>query len=156
MLNKVMIIGRLGKNPEIRYSQDGLPIVGFSVATTEYTKDKEGNRTERTEWHTVSVFGKQAESCNTYLAKGSLVYIEGSLRTNKWQDKEGKDRYTTQVIAQTVRFLDRKSDSPSGGENSSQATYNNNASYTNNSSQQSEYSSPFPSEAHSEHDDIPF
>lgn len=110
MLNKVMIIGRLGKDPELRYSQGGAPVANFTVATDESYMDREGNRQERTEWHRVVVFQRQAENCSNYLSKGSLVYIEGSLQTRKWQDQQGQDRYTTEIRAQKVTFLDRKGD----------------------------------------------
>ncbi len=139
-----MIIGRLGQNPEIRYSTSGDPVANFSVATSEITYDKDRNKQEKTEWHRVSVWGKQAESCNTYLAKGSLVYVEGSLQTNKWQDKQGLDRTTVEIKARQVRFLDKKGDNQNAGNNS----------YDNNE----DYGSPFPSEAAraSEMDDMPF
>ncbi|MFI3272160.1 MAG: single-stranded DNA-binding protein [Pseudomonadota bacterium] len=108
MLNKVMIIGRLGQDPELRYAQNGTPIASFSVATDESYNDREGTRVERTEWHRVSVFQRAAENCANYLGKGSLVYVEGSLQTRKWQDQNGQDRYTTEIKAQRVQFLDRR------------------------------------------------
>ncbi len=110
MLNKVMIIGRLGQDPELRYAQNGTPIASFSVATDESYTDREGNKVERTEWHRVSVFQRMAENCANYLGKGSLVYVEGSLQTRKWQDQNGQDRYTTEIKAQRVQFLDRRGD----------------------------------------------
>lgn len=108
MLNKVMIIGRLGRDPELRYTQSGSPVASLNVATDESYTDRDGNKVERTEWHRVSVFQRQAENCANYLAKGSLVYVEGSLQTRKWQDQQGQDRYTTEIKAQRVQFLDRK------------------------------------------------
>lgn len=108
MLNKVMLIGRLGKDPELKYTQGGMPIANFTVATDDSYTDKEGNRVEKTEWHRIVVFDRQAENCNNYLSRGSLVYVEGSLQTRKWQDQQGQDRYTTEIRARTVRFLDRK------------------------------------------------
>lgn len=110
MLNKVMLIGRLGKDPELKYTQGGMPIANFTVATDDSYTDKEGNRVEKTEWHRIVVFDRQAENCNNYLSRGSLVYVEGSLQTRKWQDQQGQDRYTTEIRARTVRFLDRKGD----------------------------------------------
>lgn len=110
MLNKVMIIGRLGRDPELRYTQSGAPVASLNVATDESYTDRDGNKVERTEWHRVSVFQRQAETCANYLSKGSLVYVEGSLQTRKWQDQQGQDRYTTEIKAQRVQFLDRKSD----------------------------------------------
>ncbi|MDL2271615.1 single-stranded DNA-binding protein [Desulfovibrio sp. OttesenSCG-928-I05] len=117
MLNKVMIIGRLGKDPELRYSATGTPMANMNIATDESYTDREGNRVDRTEWHRVVVFQRQAENCANYLAKGSLVYVEGSLTTRKWQDQQGQDRYTTEIKAQRVQFLDRKGSSE-GGERS--------------------------------------
>ena len=111
MLNKVMLIGRLGQDPEVRYTQQGTPIANFSVATDESYTDRDGARQERTEWHRIVVFERQAENCANYLGKGSLVYIEGKLQTRKWQDQQGQDRYTTEIRAQRVQFLDRKGDS---------------------------------------------
>ena len=112
MLNKVMIIGRLGRDPELRYTQSGSPVATLNVATDESYTDRDGNKVDRTEWHRVSVFQRQAENCANFLAKGSLVYVEGSLQTRKWQDQQGQDRYTTEIKAQRVQFLDRKGDAP--------------------------------------------
>lgn len=108
MLNKVMLIGRLGRDPELRYTQNGTPVTSLSIATDESYTDRDGNRQERTEWHRVTVFQKQAELCSNYLSKGSLVYVEGTLQTRKWQDQQGQDRYTTEIRAQRVQFLDRR------------------------------------------------
>lgn len=116
MLNKVMIIGRLGRDPELRYTQSGSPVASLNVATDESYTDRDGNKVERTEWHRVSVFQRQAENCANYLAKGSLVYVEGSLQTRKWQDQQGQDRYTTEIKAQRVQFLDRKGSGQGGYE----------------------------------------
>lgn len=111
-LNKVMIIGRVGKDPETRYSAGGDAITNLSVATSESWKDKgTGEKVEKTEWHRVSMFGKLAEIAAKYLAKGSLVYIEGKLTTRKWTDKDGQDRYTTEIRADQMTMLGGKSDS---------------------------------------------
>lgn len=107
-MNKVMIIGRLGKDPEIRYAANGSPIANLRIATDESYTERDGNKIDRTEWHTVAVFQRQAENCQRYLKKGSLVFVEGSLQTRKWQDQQGQDRYTTEVKAQRIQFLDRK------------------------------------------------
>ena len=114
MLNKVMIIGRLGRDPELRYTQSGSPVATLRVATDESYTDKDGNRMERTEWHSVVVFQRSAENCNQYLRKGSLVYVEGKLTTRKWQDQNGQDRYTTEIRADRVQFLDRRGSNPAG------------------------------------------
>lgn len=108
MVNKVFIVGRLSRDPEIRYTQNGSAIANMTVATDESFTGSDGNKVERTEWHRVTVFGKAAENCGNYLGKGSLVHVEGSLATRKWQDKNGQDRYTTEIKAQRVQFLDRR------------------------------------------------
>ena len=108
MLNKVQIIGRLGRDPELRYSQSGPPVCTLSVATDEGYTDRDGKKVERTEWHRVVLYSKAAENCNQFLKKGSLVYVEGSLQTRKWQDQQGQDRFSTEIKAQRVQFLDKK------------------------------------------------
>ena len=97
-LNKVMIIGNIGADPETKYLPSGSTICNLRVATSESWKDKDGQKQERTEWHSISIFGKLADIASQYLHKGSKVYIEGSLRTRKWQDKEGVERYTTEIV----------------------------------------------------------
>ncbi len=104
-VNKVILIGRLGQNPEVRYTPSGAGVANFSVATNESWTDKSGQKQERTEWHKVVVWGKLAELCGQYLAKGRQVYLEGRLQTREWKDKEGQTKYTTEVQAQTVQFL---------------------------------------------------
>ena len=98
-INKVILVGNLGQDPEIRYTADGRPIANFSIATSESWKDKNsGEKREKTEWHRVVVFGKLAEICGEYLSKGRQVYIEGKLQTRKWQGQDGQDKYTTEVV----------------------------------------------------------
>ena len=109
-VNKVLLLGRLGKDPEIRYSQNQTAICSFSLATSERRKDASGNWGEHTEWHNIIVFGKSAENCSNYLKKGREVFIEGRIQTRKWQDKEGKDRWTTEILASTVQFVGGKGD----------------------------------------------
>lgn len=108
MLNKVMLIGNLGKDPEIRYTQSGTAVATFNIATTERWKDKDGQMQDKTEWHRIVVWQKLAEICGTYLHKGSKVYIEGKLQTRKWQDQNGNDKYTTEIIANEMKMLDSK------------------------------------------------
>ena len=109
MVNKVIIIGNLGRDPELRNTQGGNPVCSLSVATTRKWRSKQSNETvEETEWHRVSVFGKSAENCANFLAKGRQVYVEGRLRTRSYDDKEGVKRYSTEVIADTVQFLGGK------------------------------------------------
>ena len=116
MVNKIFIVGRLARDPEIRYTQNGSAIANMTVATDESFTGSDGNKVERTEWHRVTVFGKAAENCGNYLGKGSLVYVEGSLQTRKWQDQNGQDRYTTEIKAQRVQFLDRREGGHDGGQ----------------------------------------
>ncbi len=104
-LNKVLIIGNLGRDPELRYTKSGTPVVNLSVATTHVEKSPDGEQKEITEWHRISVFGKQAEFCNRYLTKGRQVFVEGRLRTRKWEDRSGQIRYTTEILADRVMFL---------------------------------------------------
>jgi single-strand DNA-binding protein len=107
-LNRVEIIGRLGRDPELKYSQNGAAICRLNVATDESYTDREGNRVQKAEWHSVVVFQKAAEHCSQYLSKGSLVFVEGSLSTREWQDQQGQKRYSTEIKAQRVQFLDKK------------------------------------------------
>ena len=104
-VNKVILVGRLGQDPEVRFLPDGTPVGNFSVATSESWKDKSGEKQERTEWHRIVVWGKLAELCKQYLAKGRQCYIEGKLQTREWEGKQGQKRWTTEVNAQTVQFL---------------------------------------------------
>lgn len=108
MLNKVMLIGRLGADPEIKYTQSGSPIANLRIATDESYTDRNGQRQEKTEWHTVIAFQRTAEICQQYLHKGSLVYIEGKLQTRKWQDKNGQDRYSTEIRVDRLQMLERR------------------------------------------------
>ncbi len=104
-VNKVILVGNLGKDPEMRYLPSGDAVANFSIATTDKFKDKSGAMQEHTEWHRVAFFGRQAEIAGEYLKKGSPVYIEGSIRTNKWKDKEGQDRYTTEIRGDRMQLL---------------------------------------------------
>lgn len=108
-VNRVTLIGHLGKNPETRYLPSGEAVTNFSIATTESWKDKAtGEKKELTEWHRISTFGRRAEVAAEYLKKGDPVYIEGRIRTRKWQDKEGSDRYSTEIICDQMQFLKGK------------------------------------------------
>jgi single-strand DNA-binding protein len=104
-VNKVILVGRLGQNPEVRYTPSGAAVANFSVATNESWMDKSGQKQERTEWHRVVVWGKLAELCAQYLTKGRQCYLEGRLQTRQWQDKDNQTKYTTEIQAQTVQFL---------------------------------------------------
>ncbi|WP_339137104.1 MAG: single-stranded DNA-binding protein [Candidatus Electrothrix sp. GW3-4] len=105
MLNKAMLIGNLGADPELRYTQSGVAVASFNVATTRRWKDREGQQQEETEWHRIVAWQRLGEICNEYLHKGSKVYVEGRLQTRKWQDQNGNDRWTTEIIATDVQFL---------------------------------------------------
>ncbi|MEQ1773230.1 MAG: single-stranded DNA-binding protein [Burkholderiales bacterium] len=104
-VNRVILIGNLGKDPETRYLPSGDAVANFSIATTEKFKDKSGAQQEHTEWHRISFFGRQAEIAGEYLKKGSPVYVEGRIRTRKWQDKEGQDRFTTEIVGDRMQLL---------------------------------------------------
>ena len=114
-VNKVILIGNLGRDPETRYMPDGGAITNISVATTDVWKDKAGEKQEKTEWHRVAFFGKLAEIAGEYLKKGSQVYVEGRLQTRKWQDKDGNDKYTTEVVADRMQMLGSRQGMGGGG-----------------------------------------
>jgi single-strand DNA-binding protein len=105
VVNKAIIVGNLGRDPEVRFTQDGRAVARFSVATTERWTDPQGQRQERTEWHNIVVWGKQAETCGQYLSKGRQVFVEGSIRSRSYDDKDGNKRYITEIVARDVRFL---------------------------------------------------
>jgi single-strand DNA-binding protein len=104
-VNKAIILGNLGRDPELRHTQAGKAVCTLRLATNEVWSDASGERQERTEWHTVVVWGRSAENCNQYLKKGRTVFIEGRIQTRKWQDKEGNDRYSTEIVADRVQFI---------------------------------------------------
>jgi single-strand DNA-binding protein len=107
-INKVIIVGRLGQDPQVNYTQNSAMVVNLSVATDEgYTDRQSGQKVEKTEWHRIVVWGKPAEFCANYLGKGRLVYVEGKLQTRKWQDQNGQDRYTTEIVAWSIQALDK-------------------------------------------------
>lgn len=108
MLNLAQIIGRLGRDPEVKYTASGAAICNLSIATDESYTDKDGQKVDRTEWHKVTCYQRQAENCGKFLTKGSLVYVEGKIQTRKWQDQQGQDRYSTEIVASRVQFLDKK------------------------------------------------
>jgi len=114
-VNKAILIGRLGKDPDVRYTPDGAMVTNFSLATDERWKDKSGEKVQKTEWHNVVSFGKMAEICGNYLEKGALVYIEGRIRTRSWE-KDGIKRYTTEIVATDMKML-----TPKGGYDQNQS-----------------------------------
>lgn len=115
-LNSARIIGYVGQDPEVRYTQGGQAVSNFSVATSEKWKDRDGKIQERTEWHRIVVWGKQAESCAEYLRKGRQVYVDGRIQTREWEDKDDNKRYTTEIVAMRVLFLGKDGSDSSGGQ----------------------------------------
>jgi single-strand DNA-binding protein len=108
MVNKAILIGRLGKDPDVKYTPDGTMVTTFSLATTEQWKDKNGDKIQKTEWHNIVTWKKLAEICGEYLKKGSLCFIEGRIQTRSWEDKDGIKRYTTEIVASNMKMLDGK------------------------------------------------
>ncbi len=149
-LNKVMLIGNLGRDPEIRYMPSGDAMANLNIATTDTWKDKSGEKQERTEWHRIVMFGKQAEIAGEYLKKGSQIYIEGRLQTRKWTDKSNIERYTTEIVADRMQMLGGRSgatyqDAPDDDQDNSQGSHTRNKN-----------SSPASSNFDDMEDDIPF
>lgn len=144
-VNKVILIGNLGRDPEVRYTASGQAVANFPIATTEFGSSKDGNRQEYTEWHRIVAWGRLAEICGEYLSKGKSVYIEGSLRTRSWEDKEGVTKWTTEVIARSMQIL-----TPAGSKGSSQK------STSNKSDQQPDDDFEYNDENFTTDDDIPF
>jgi len=114
MINKVILIGNLGADPEVRYSQNGTAVANFRIATTETWKKQDGSKEEQTEWHRIVAFARLGEICGEYLSKGSKVYVEGRLQTRKWQDRDGNDRYTTEIVAREMKMLSSRGESGGG------------------------------------------
>jgi single-strand DNA-binding protein len=118
-INKVILIGNLGRDPELRYTQGGQAVANFTLATNERFSTKDGDKQERTEWHRIVAWGRTGELCAQYLSKGRSVYLEGRLQTREWEDKEGQKRRTTEIVATTVQFLGGRGEGGSGGPSSS-------------------------------------
>lgn len=134
-VNKAILLGNLGKDPEFRITPSQVHVCTFSIATSEKRRDQSGNMTEQTEWHNIVTFGVTADNCSKYIKKGSQVYVEGRIQTRKWQDKEGKDRYTTEIITDRVNFIGGRREA---GSNDSAPAYGAEAtSYTENFSSSS-------------------
>lgn len=167
-VNKVILIGNLGADPEVRYTPNGNALANVTVATSSSWRDKQsGEMQERTEWHRVVFFNRLAEIVGEYLHKGSKVYIEGSLRTRKWQDKSGTDRHTTEIIASEMQMLDNRSNGGSGGAGNGNYASSQSQSNANNQNQGNAVKSSAPSTANANpgnetpdvndlDDDIPF
>jgi single-strand DNA-binding protein len=152
-VNKVILLGNLGRDPELRFMPNGDAVCNFSIATTDSWKDKAGEKQERTEWHNIVMYRKLAEIAGEYLKKGSSIYIEGRLQTRKWQTKEGQDRYTTEVIADSMQMLGGRSGA-SQGDRSSDENLSQASSPVKNQANTSNESSPTSFDEFE--DDIPF
>tara|TARA_B100001559_G_C16313942_1_gene535592 strand:- start:306 stop:725 length:420 start_codon:yes stop_codon:yes gene_type:complete len=120
-VNKVILVGNLGKDPEVRYLDSGVAVANFSLATTENYKNKQGEKVSQTEWHNIVLWRGLAEVAEKWLKKGSSVYIEGKIRTNKWEDKEGKTRYNTEILADNMTMLGNKTNSDDSDKNNSKS-----------------------------------
>jgi single-strand DNA-binding protein len=152
-VNKVILLGNLGRDPELRFMPNGDAVCNFSIATTDSWKDKAGEKQERTEWHNIVMYRKLAEIAGEYLKKGSSIYVEGRLQTRKWQTKEGQDRYTTEVIADSMQMLGGRSNA-SQSDKSSDENFSQGSSPVKNHANTSNESSPTSFDEFE--DDIPF
>jgi single-strand DNA-binding protein len=121
-VNKAILVGNLGRDPELRTTPNGQSVVNFTLATSENWTDKSGERVERTEWHRIVVWGKTAEMCAQYLSKGRTVYVEGRIQTREWEDKDGNKRYTTEINANTVNFIGPRTSGSGGGDSGGAAS----------------------------------
>ena len=163
MINKVTLIGNLGQDPDMRSTASGTAVANLRIATTERRKDRDGNWNDHTEWHSVVSFGRTAENVGKYCRKGKQVYIEGRLQTRKWQDRDGRDRYSTEVVADNIRFLGGSSASQGQGQGQGRGNYggtNQNAGWNQNQ-QSAPASTPAPAAAatpmpYADDEEIPF
>ena len=132
-VNKAILVGNLGQDPEVRSTASGTPVATLRIATSDRRKDKEGNWTDHTEWHQVVVFGRQAENVGRYCRKGKQLFVEGRIQTRKWQDRDGRDRYSTEIVGDTIRFLGGRGDdagsSRAGGGGGGYGASNNGGGY---------------------------
>lgn len=152
-VNKVILLGRLGKDPEIKYTQNGNAVCNFTMATSETWNDKSGQKQERTEWHRIVVWGKLAELCNQYLSKGREAFVEGKLQTRSWEGQDGKKNYTTEIMADNVRFVGGSAGaSASNGRSQNNDMNQDHGGYNMNQDQNFEVTS----DASFAADDIPF
>lgn len=154
-VNKVILLGRLGQDPELKYTPNGAAVCSFSMATTESWTDKQGQKQEKTEWHKIVVWGKLAELCNQYLAKGRQAFVEGRLQTRSWDDKDGVKRYTTEVMAATVQFIGGSSNANNSNASSGQGQQDRSSNQPQSGSPSNE-EYQISNDAHFASDDIPF
>ena len=160
-VNKVILVGNLGKDPEVRHLPNGNAVASFSLATSESWKDKDsGEKQERTEWHRVVCFNRLGEIVGQYVRKGSKLYIEGSLRTRKWQDQQGQDRYTTEIVASEMQMLDSKTGGSNQYDDSQEPAFATSQASSNYAPKNNQQSTPapqsFPEPLSGLDDDVPF
>ncbi|MBO6794292.1 MAG: single-stranded DNA-binding protein [Balneolaceae bacterium] len=155
-LNKVMLIGRLGQDPEVRYTQSNTAVATLNMATSERYKDGNGEIKEKTEWHRVVAWGRLAEICQQYLHKGSLIYIEGPLQTRQWEDNQGQKRYTTEVKALQMTMLDSKGSGNNNGPQNQNQNQNQNQQAQQQQKPQMSSATPIDSSFDNMDDDLPF
>ena len=154
-VNKVILIGNIGADPELRYTPSGTAVTNYNMATNENWTDNSGERQERTEWHRIVVWGRLAEICNQYLRKGSKVYIEGRLQTRSWEGQDGLKRYTTEVVARDMQILDSRDDA-AAGEMEAGSSFPSGAGVSTPSSAQDEGGVQEPPPPQGAEDDLPF
>lgn len=147
-VNKVIIVGRLGRDPEMRYTSSGTAVVNFSLATNHFMKDQDGNNNEQTEWHNVVAFGRTAEIASEYLSKGRLVYVEGRLQTRSWDDQNGQKRYKTEIVCSNLQLL--------GGKGEGSATADDDLPEPEESADQTKKDAEPATAGGEEEDDLPF
>ena len=152
-LNKVMLIGRLGQDPEIRYTQSGSAVANVTIATNDYWSDKQGEKQERTEWHSLVLWGKLADLAQSYLKKGSQVFVEGRLQTRDWEDQQGQKHYKTEVVVTTMQFLDSKN---TGSESTTEYSSNSSVTQATSTKMEATQSNESPQGDDYIKDDIPF
>jgi single-strand DNA-binding protein len=155
-VNKAIIVGRLGSDPEVRYTQSNTAVATLSIATSERFKDRDGQMQEKTEWHRCVAWGRTAEICQQYLKKGSQVYVEGPIQTRSWDDQNGQKRYTTEIKILTMQMLDSRSDSMGGGQNNGGAPAYGNQAPASGGQRQGTPQPVDPSAADEMDDDLPF
>jgi single-strand DNA-binding protein len=155
-VNKVILVGRLGRDPETRYTSGGQAVANFSVATDETYKDRNGEKQKRTEWHKIVVWGKQAEIAQQYLKKGSLIFIEGRIQSREWQDKEGQKRTSFEIVASNFRMLGGRSDAAAAGAGGGRSSAEDVESHTTAPAEDAYGGSQAPSGPEISDEDIPF
>lgn len=155
-VNKVILVGNLGKDPEVRYTASGTAVANFSLATTERYKDRDGNNQEKTEWHNIVVWRQLAEICGKYLSKGRQVYIEGKIQTRSYDDRDGNKRYITEIVADQMQMLGGRGDNQGGGSQRSEPRQERQGNYNQQPQQQQQQQNQYEEPPFNPDDDIPF